>query len=973
MPKVSVIIPSYNHERFIKEAIESVLSQTYQDFEIIVVDDGSRDATVEIINNFEDKRIRLYVFEENKGAVFATNYAIDKSKGKYISLLNSDDAYFPQKLQRQVKYLEEHKTVSAVFAFAQAIDNNSEEVQPNPEYFEPRELNKEPKEWLKAFYYKGNWIIHPTMMIRKEVFNTFGAYDERLAQVPDFLQWVKLAFQKCKFHILQEKLVRYRFHEDNASSSKKEGVPDRLVHEYQFIIEQYLDNINDVGLLNHIFPDISKNIHYSKNKDVIKFLTALAVFSTSIEGDEISTLRKFYALQRLLNIFEDKSMAKTIKKECHFYYPELIRLSGKYHLFISERDKEKFQELQEIEKSLTWRILTKIRQKLFDKLLPNRKTLRDTIKKRIGEFPKRKVIKRTIQTNNYTKLLTIIHNPRFKKEVAKYKAELSEKVVLKESEILEFDIDSKYYFHSSDTPDLENAAIEKNIFILEKYSYDAIFYFNTEISIEDKGEQDLQKIVSAIQNSETYAIYIRKDKFGKQLDNLTNSKKTSFIPLLLLGHVIKNGLRIKLIDQINQSEIILDYDKSDPLHIGKYEITEKEHAAFNLANKQEYYVDRIENAHASKEAKNKILFALPFILDAGENHLVRKIVKNFSDKTFKSTIITTLDVEPDYLGFGDGNPKYKKLTNDIHHLYRLFRKEYWEEYIYYLIETRQIDVIYIISCSFIYKLLPRLKKKFPNIRIIDELFNEVGHLNNNRKYSKQIDLTIVENNNLYNLISRKYREKKDKLELIESGIDTGNLFNPNKYKKFTNQKAFNLSNKDLNVLFLGRLSEEKSPLKFVKIANHFKKKDKIRFLIAGDGEQRSEVVREIGTLGIQNKVKLLGMVDSPQILSAVDLLILPSDYDGRPLAVLEALSMGIPVIASNVGGLPDIIQNGENGYLLAPKDINGFVQRIKDLYSNRELLAHLSRSARENALTNFSEERMYSEYTKAIENILRAK
>src|SRR4029079_1031142 len=101
-PSVSVIIPSYNHEAFVGEAIKSVLDQSYQDFEIVIADDGSKDRTPEIIRRFADPRISLEVFQENRAAAAAANSAIGRSHGEFLCYLSSDDLFLPGKLEKQV-------------------------------------------------------------------------------------------------------------------------------------------------------------------------------------------------------------------------------------------------------------------------------------------------------------------------------------------------------------------------------------------------------------------------------------------------------------------------------------------------------------------------------------------------------------------------------------------------------------------------------------------------------------------------------------------------------------------------------------------------------------------------------------------------------------------------------------------------------------------------------------------------------
>ena len=105
-PKVSVVMASYNHEAFVREAIGSVLNQSYQDFELVITDDGSADGTVKAIQSVSDPRIRLNVFKENQGACAAVNDALARARGDYIAVLNSDDYFLPGKLEKQVAFVD---------------------------------------------------------------------------------------------------------------------------------------------------------------------------------------------------------------------------------------------------------------------------------------------------------------------------------------------------------------------------------------------------------------------------------------------------------------------------------------------------------------------------------------------------------------------------------------------------------------------------------------------------------------------------------------------------------------------------------------------------------------------------------------------------------------------------------------------------------------------------------------------------
>src|SRR6267142_4516637 len=115
MPKISVVIASYNHEKYVRAAIESVLSQSFQDFEILVTDDGSVDRTVAEVRAITDPRLSLVALPHNGGACAAINASILRAAGEYVAILNSDDVFLPGKLERQVRYLDGNSGVAAVF------------------------------------------------------------------------------------------------------------------------------------------------------------------------------------------------------------------------------------------------------------------------------------------------------------------------------------------------------------------------------------------------------------------------------------------------------------------------------------------------------------------------------------------------------------------------------------------------------------------------------------------------------------------------------------------------------------------------------------------------------------------------------------------------------------------------------------------------------------------------------------------
>lgn len=212
-PFVSVVMPVYNSERYIAEAIESILNQTYKNFEFIIIEDGSTDRSVEIIKRYakKDKRIRLIRNKENLRICKTLNKGIKLSKGEYIARMDSDDISYPLRLEKQVKFMEENKEVSVLGGWIKIIDiiNGEEYVR--------RYSGKDSQLKKDIFFFSP--FAHPVVMIRKDSLRVLK-YDSDYPNSQDLDLWFKLG-ERGKFSNIQEVLLDYRIHEKSATGSKQ--------------------------------------------------------------------------------------------------------------------------------------------------------------------------------------------------------------------------------------------------------------------------------------------------------------------------------------------------------------------------------------------------------------------------------------------------------------------------------------------------------------------------------------------------------------------------------------------------------------------------------------------------------------------------------------------------------------------------------------------------------------------------------
>lgn len=227
MPKVSVIIPLYNGKKYIRETLESVFSQTYDDFEVIVVDDGSTDDPKEDLAPFRDKI--KFIRQKNSGCpAGAKNTGVRQAKGEYLAFLDQDDLWKKDKLQKQIDLFKKDQETLAVASNVGIIDGFGksiiEKVWPNPEIWK----NADIREKLS----QGNIILtSSSVMIRRNFIEKYGFFNEKLLITDDFDMWYRVS-RMGKLMLMPEVLTYWRMHSSNTSKmSEKTRVDTAMYYE----------------------------------------------------------------------------------------------------------------------------------------------------------------------------------------------------------------------------------------------------------------------------------------------------------------------------------------------------------------------------------------------------------------------------------------------------------------------------------------------------------------------------------------------------------------------------------------------------------------------------------------------------------------------------------------------------------------------------------------------------------------------
>jgi len=237
MPTVSVVIPTFNREHYIGRALESVLNQTYTDYEIIIVDDGSTDRTEEIIRRYQETsgNIRYIHTTENKGAPAARNRGIREARGTYIAFQDSDDVWMPEKLEKQLKVLAESSSaVGLVYAGFWFVKGDTREYIPRPSY-KKKEGN------IANELLKGSFIGTPTILIKKECFDKAGLFDESLPQLQDWELMIRVSGH-YQYRFIDEPLLCAHYHGDNISDDQVSNIRAR-----EMIFAKHYNKYKDAG------------------------------------------------------------------------------------------------------------------------------------------------------------------------------------------------------------------------------------------------------------------------------------------------------------------------------------------------------------------------------------------------------------------------------------------------------------------------------------------------------------------------------------------------------------------------------------------------------------------------------------------------------------------------------------------------------------------------------------------------------
>ncbi len=315
-PAVSIVLPAFNAERHIAQAIQSVLDQTFSDFELIIVNDGSTDATETLIQSFTDARVR-YVAQDNQGPSAARNNALARCTGTHVAFLDADDFWYPSRLERQLAYVAD-RGVRAVFAWVDVIDEDSAILEASEIGAWFNRNCPSQAEMVSTFFSIGNFLCISTGLIERHLLGSVGDFRLTAIQAQDFDLWVRLV-KRERIAILPEKLVGYRVRKGGSNLTYDRANVARIRFEIQQIYRVMFDDM-PAALFDAAFPERRRKAQQASG-------VTLELEQAFLLLEHSEPYVQHIGLERLYGLMQDQAVVDEARITFEFSLPDLFALT----------------------------------------------------------------------------------------------------------------------------------------------------------------------------------------------------------------------------------------------------------------------------------------------------------------------------------------------------------------------------------------------------------------------------------------------------------------------------------------------------------------------------------------------------------------------------------------------------------------------------------------------------------------------
>lgn len=329
--KVSILLVSYNNVRFLRRVIDSILAQSFTDFELLILDNGSTDGSLEVLNRYSDKRIKVYSENKNLGPEGCWNYLFKKSSGEYVKIICSDDLMHESCIAKQIYVLDNYSNVDFVFTNIQVIDRNYKNI---PHYTQTINVQNTRYEYLKYGFYSGNPFLTPTFMGKRSMFKDCDfLMEERRSYFADYTTWLKLMIDGYNPYVIEELLI-YSIKDEHNMTAFDSG---KKTANFTFALNNYLDiycAIKSIEDLERILPNSKEytNKISSNDVDLIPFIVAMIAFKVKYvqQFESFSQSHMIFALNKIYQLLDDRVLAKKIENFFQFNYFDFVKMTQEF-------------------------------------------------------------------------------------------------------------------------------------------------------------------------------------------------------------------------------------------------------------------------------------------------------------------------------------------------------------------------------------------------------------------------------------------------------------------------------------------------------------------------------------------------------------------------------------------------------------------------------------------------------------------
>lgn len=334
-PLVSVIMPCYNHEKFVADSLESIFNQTYKNLEIIIADNGSTDRTGEIIERYRDKIDKIIVMDVNNISK-CEEILYSSCTGEYIAMAHSDDWWEPQKIEKQLAALDEHEDCGACFTWAVYTTEDLNAICDDAIFIQK---NRSRNEWQRTLFLNGNCLSHPSIMIKRELMLDIRRYMFVCPRLGDWQTWLEM-LRRTNLYMVEECLVRMRRHNNNISQVNLGNVMKDML-ERSYVLDWMCLEYSDEEFSSIFASDFVKKDACTKQELLCERLFVL------LKEAERNAFMVAPAYRMLCTCFAEPEIRTVIEETYHYRRKDIAEFEQNNQIICLMRHAEEWKEKRE--------------------------------------------------------------------------------------------------------------------------------------------------------------------------------------------------------------------------------------------------------------------------------------------------------------------------------------------------------------------------------------------------------------------------------------------------------------------------------------------------------------------------------------------------------------------------------------------------------------------------------------------------